>query len=260
MTKLHLLRKFSIVIPDKFIIINPVIRSGFLLFFRVGINQLSHLTEELFSKMYKAIFWDNDGVLVDTEKYYFEATRRVFKNNGLVLSKEIFVENFLKNSKGAWFILSEKGFPEKRIQDLRKERNIIYQKLLEENDLLIDGVKEVLEKLSTKYMMAIVTSSQREHFETIHKKTGVLKYFDFYLTREDYTNSKPDPEPYRKALNCSGLKSSEVVVIEDSERGLKSALSAGINCIIIPSSLTQKSNFFGAEKVLNNVCDILDYL
>ena len=105
--------------------------------------------------------------------------------------------------------------------------------------------------------MGIVTSSRKDHFEIIHKQTGFLKYFDFIVTSEDVKNTKPDPEPYLKALELSGMKKEECIVVEDSERGLRAAIAAGLKCYIIPTELTKNSDFTGAEKVLNNIKEIL---
>ena len=211
-------------------------------------------------KSLKYIFWDNDGVLVDTEKLYFEATKIVLKEEGLNLSKDIFVKNILNQSRGVWFLLEEKNYSQNKINILREKRNEIYHNFLKNEITLIPGVNETLKKCSEKFKMAIVTSSRKDHFLTTHNSTGSLKYFDFYLTRENYKISKPDPEPYLLALKQSGVASSEVIVIEDSERGLKSALSAGLKCIIIPNDLTKRSNFTGAEIILNNHSEIFDYL
>ena len=105
--------------------------------------------------------------------------------------------------------------------------------------------------------MGIVTSSRKDHFELIHRQTGFLKYFDFVVTSEDVKNTKPDPEPYLKALEISGMKKDECIVVEDSERGLRSAIAAGLKCYIIPTSLTLNSDFSRAEKILNNIKEIL---
>ena len=101
--------------------------------------------------------------------------------------------------------------------------------------------------------MGIVTSSRREHFEVIHAGTNLLPYFDFVLMREDYTHSKPDPEPYLTAMAQNGLSAEECVVIEDSERGLRAALAAGLRCIVIPQGLTRGLDFTGALAVLDDI-------
>ena len=108
--------------------------------------------------------------------------------------------------------------------------------------------------------MGIVTSSKKNHFEIIHKNSGLLKYFDFILTADNYVNSKPAPDPYLKALELSGVKKEECMVIEDSERGLKSALAAGLKCFVIPTNLTKLSDFSGAEKILTKINEVPNHL
>lgn len=205
----------------------------------------------------KAIFWDNDGVLVDTEKFYFEANRFVFSKHGVEITEEIYVENYLKNAIGAWHMLNAKGYPEEMIASIRKERNEYFAKLLEEQSEVIAGAEEVLKTLCGKVMMGIVTSSRKDHFEMIHKKTGFKKYFDFILTADELEKLKPNPDPYLKALQRSGFKKEECIIVEDSERGLKAAIAAGIKCYVIPTHLTKNSDFTGAEKILNNISEIL---
>lgn len=205
----------------------------------------------------KAVFFDNDGVLVDTEKFYFEANQFVFAKHGIELTAKDYVENFLKKGRGTWHLLKDKNYSEEMISELRAERNEIYLKLITEKSEAIDGAEEVLMRLHGKVLIGIVTSSRKDHFEAIHNRTGFKKYFDFVLTSDDTQNVKPDPEPYLKALERSGFKKDECVIIEDSERGLKAALGAGIRCYIIPTQLTRSSNFTGAEKVLSGIKEIV---
>ncbi len=210
--------------------------------------------------MIKAIFWDNDGVLVDTERLYFQACRNTFAKIGFDLTKELYVEYFLKRSEGTWHIAREKGFGEQTISELREERNYLYSGLLANETEVMDGVIETLEVLKGKVKMGIVTSSRKDHFNIIHQKSGLLKYFDFIVTGDECANTKPDPEPYIRALQKSGINNYECIVIEDSERGLKSALAAGLKCYILPTDLTKNSNFNGASKILGNVREIISEL
>ena len=108
--------------------------------------------------------------------------------------------------------------------------------------------------------MGIVTSSRRDHFELIHRSSGLLKYFDFVITASDYAKFKPNPEPYLMAVKKSGFNKKECIAIEDSERGLKSAKGAGIHCMVIPTELTRNGDFSVADKVLGNITDVLEEL
>ena len=206
--------------------------------------------------MVKAIFWDNDGVLVDTETLYFQACKETFASIGIDLSEDLYIEYFLKKGSGTWHLAEQTGMNENEIIKLRNERNKTYSNLLRDNARVIDGAEETLKKLHGKFSMGVVTSSRKDHFDIIHKKSGLLKYIDFVLTSDDYAETKPSPAPYLKAVAKTGLKKEECIVIEDSERGLRAALSAGLKCYVIPTSLTKYSDFSGAEKILNNISDV----
>ena len=204
----------------------------------------------------KAILWDNDGVLVNTEGLYYSATQEILANIGIDLTKEMFFDLFLVQGKGAWHLAEEKGFSQNEIEKLILKRNRLYTDFLKKGKLLIEGVKKTLEALHGSYQMGIVTSSRKEHFEIIHQSTGLLKYFDFFVTCEQCVNSKPHPEPYLVGVAKTGLSKEECIVIEDSERGLTSAVQAGLKCIIIPNELTKNGNFSSAYAILNHVKEI----
>lgn len=204
----------------------------------------------------KAIFWDNDGVLVDTEHLYFEATQRVLAEAGIHLTQEEYRQLFLVQGRGAWHLAEERGALPGEIERLRDRRNALYSDLLAHGPRVIDGIATVLDALHGTYVMGVVTSSRKDHFDVIHRATGLLKYFDFVLTSDDFTRVKPDPEPYRRAIERSGVRPDACVAIEDSARGLESAKGAGIRCIVVPTPLTRGSDFTGAHRVLEGVGEI----
>jgi HAD superfamily hydrolase (TIGR01509 family) len=209
------------------------------------------------ARMIKAIFWDNDGVLVDTERLYFRATQHVLATVGIPLTTVQYIDLFLVQGLGAWHLAADKGLSPSAIEQLRHERNTLYSTLLCQEPLIIAGVREVLNALHGIYVMGIVTSSEHDHFALIHQTTGLLPYFHFVLTASDYTHSKPHPEPYRLAVERSGCRQEECLVIEDSKRGLMSATEAGLRCIVVPSEFTRGSNFAGAYKVLESLTELL---
>jgi len=206
--------------------------------------------------MIKAIFWDNDGILVDTEQFYYKATKEILATVGVDLTLELFSELLLKQAKGAWHLASEKGCSDQEVKTLHKQRNENYLELLRTEEIGIEGAKEVLQQLYGKVKMCIVTSSLKESFEVIHSRTGFLEYIDFVLANGDYPLSKPDPSPYLIALEKSGLKPEECVVIEDSQRGLTAAKAAGLQCWIIPTELTKAQDMSAADKILNSIAEV----
>ena len=206
--------------------------------------------------MIKAILWDNDGVLVETEHLYFAATQHVLSSVGIPLTQAQYVELFLVEGRGAWHLAKEQGVAPIEIDRLRDERNALYGRWLLQGPRLVAGIASVLDALHNKFIMGIVTSSRKDHFDLIHQSTGLLKYFDFVLAAGDYTHSKPDPDPYLRAVERSGVGQEACVAVEDSERGLESATRAGIRCIVVPTALTRGCRFVGAHRVLESVSEI----
>ncbi len=206
--------------------------------------------------MIKALLWDNDGVLVDTEKLFYKATRDTLSTVGIHLSVEKFIEFSLVKGAGLWSFMKDSGFSHSQCEDLRNSRNRLYASLLSEQSLLIEGVPKVLEQLSTKFKMAIVTSSRLDHFEIIHRSTMILHHFEFVLTSDDYSKTKPNPEPYLLGLKKIGFKSDECLVIEDSARGLTSANKAGMKCLMIPNDLSKPETYKGDYILLDSVKEV----
>ncbi|OGV38987.1 MAG: hypothetical protein A2020_12900 [Lentisphaerae bacterium GWF2_45_14] len=208
--------------------------------------------------MLKAIFWDNDGVLVSTEHLYFESNRATLAKYGFNLSLEQFKEISLRQGKSVFELPGFTPPPEEAQKRIRDERNALFSLMLEKSQdkLLKCGVKDALERLSPTYAMGIVTSCRKEHFEIIHRETQILHYFRFIISEGDYPHSKPHPAPYLTALEKSGFEADECVVVEDSERGLAAAAAAGIKCFVIPDALTADGDFGRAFKVLENVSQL----
>jgi HAD superfamily hydrolase (TIGR01509 family) len=201
---------------------------------------------------FEALLFDNDGVLVDTEGFYFRANREVLATFGVALDRAAYVELFLRDSRGAWDLLRERGVGETQIQAARAGRDRRYVKLLGEGDLLMPGVERGLAALRGRFRMAIVTSSEPEPFAAVHARTGIRHHFEFALTRDQYDNAKPDPEPYRRAVERLGVAASRCLVVEDSERGLRAAKAAGLACWVVPTELTRDGRFDAADAVLED--------
>jgi HAD superfamily hydrolase (TIGR01509 family) len=190
----------------------------------------------------KYLLFDNDGVLVETEMWYYEANVRALFELGFELPFEKYMQ-MMAHGTTVWEEPLKSGISEEIIQKAREKRNKYYQEFLRTKDLAIDGVEELLERLSKDYSMAIVTTSRRVDFELIHSKTNITKYMDFILCEEDYTHAKPHPEPYLKAVEIFGCDKSEALIIEDSQRGLSAAVSAGIECVTVKNDFTSTHDF-----------------
>jgi HAD superfamily hydrolase (TIGR01509 family) len=201
--------------------------------------------------MLKAIFWDNDGVLVDTEELYFQATRDVLAGAGVRIGKRDFIDYGLRQGRSL-FELARDRLDDAKIELLRAERNARYADLLRAGVAAVDGVTELLHALHGRVTMGVVTSSNYEHFDLIHRSTGLLRYFDFAITNRDYARTKPHPDGYLAALAHAGVAAEACIAIEDSERGVAAAKAAGIRCIAVPRGLTRGGDYGAAYRVLHD--------
>jgi len=195
--------------------------------------------------MKKYILFDNDGVLVETEAWYFRANVEVLKTLGIDLDDTRY-RDIMVNGQSAFVLAEEQGFDTETVEKARQRRNLLYQHYLQTEELEIAGVSEVLDALKERYRMGIVTSARREDFELIHAKRGITQHMEFVLCSGEYGRSKPHPDPYLKGLSLFGGQKDEALVVEDSERGLRSAVNAGIECVIVDNHFTSKHDFSGA--------------
>lgn len=210
--------------------------------------------------MVEAILWDNDGVLVDSECLFFESTRTILAAIGVQLSLQQFLQLSMREGRSAFELAIERGWEKQEIAQLKRKRDLLYSEMLRKQTRVLPGVEETLQKLHGRMRMAVVTSSQRQHFDVMHSYTGLMPYFEFVLAREDFRETKPNPEPYLLALERLQMKADNCVAVEDSERGLAAARAAGLRCLVIPNHMTQSCDFRGATAVLPRSLAVLQAL
>jgi len=206
--------------------------------------------------MFDGIFWDNDGVLMETEHLYYQANAQALAGAGVELTLEAFCRISLRQGESV-LALAANTCDE---VELRRTRDQVYYRLLGEESRVYPGVQETLELLHGRLPMAIVTSCRRENFLQMHRSSGLLGYFDFILTREDYGASKPDPEPYRTACARAGLNPGRCLAIEDSERGVTAAALAGLAVAAIPGEMNRGGDFGAARWLLDSVDELPELL
>jgi HAD superfamily hydrolase (TIGR01509 family) len=203
--------------------------------------------------------FDHDGVLVDTEHWYYKAGERALAEIGLALDQDQYLLD-MSQGAGTWAQAKAAGVDNHTIDRLRVVRNAYYQEHLRTETVEIDGVVEALAELSHYVRMAIVTTSKRKDFELIHQGRPIRQYMDFVLVRDDYTRAKPDPEPYLIAVKRFGAAKEETLVVEDSSRGLRSAVAAGIDCAIVYNEFTKSHDFSQAHYRIQTLAELKDII
>lgn len=211
--------------------------------------------------MKKIILFDNDGVLVETEMWYYEANKTILKQElNLTLEFDTYMEIMARGGT-AWEIAQHHGIKQSVINQCRFKRDALYQTFLNTKDIAIPNVKNTLAKLSKKFKMAIITTSRRVDFDLIHKNRGIIDYMDFSLCVEEYKRAKPYPDPYLEGLKRFNAKKEETIIVEDSQRGLRSAVAAEIDCVIVHNEFTKTHDFTQAKHFINSLdqlCDLLE--
>ena len=209
-----------------------------------------------FRPMRPLIIWDNDGVLVDTEKLYFQATRETLVEVGYDLTPDIYREHFLASSQGTWHLMRQEGTAEQEITRLRAVRDERYLHLIGTEEIEVDGAEDVLRELHGDHRMAVATSTRLSHFELIHARTGFSSYFELVVTADEVPATKPDPALYRRAVERLGAAPEDCVAFEDSERGLRAAKAAGLRCWVLPSALGVNADWSEADGVLDDIAQV----
>ena len=185
----------------------------------------------------KYILFDNDGVLVETEKWYHRANVDVLELMGLKISEERYREIMI-NGQSALMIADEHGIESEVVESYRDKRNELYQHYIRTENIDIDGVGEILKRLGEKYRMGVITSSRRDDFDLIHNSRDIMSHMEFALCSGEYTRAKPHADPYLEGLALFKGQKHEAIIVEDSGRGLRSAVNAGIECVVVYNDFT----------------------
>ncbi|MFO7765725.1 MAG: HAD family phosphatase [Pelovirga sp.] len=205
--------------------------------------------------MKNIILFDHDGVLVNTEHWYYMANKRALQELGIDLPLSIYLELMADGTK-VWTLAQAVGIDDQRIDVARARRDNYYQHYLVTEDIEINGVTESLKDLSSFCRMAIITTARRVDFELIHRDRGIIDYMDFVLTVEDYPRAKPQPDPYLSGLRRFQAPPDQAIVVEDSARGLKSAVAAGIDCIVVHNNFTASHDLSAAMLKIGDIREL----
>lgn len=192
--------------------------------------------------MIKAVIFDMDGVVAETERIHIEAEVQTMSKYGIRISEDELHEYTGTTAKVMFTKLIKKYSLNTTFGKMFDEKEKVLFKLLEEGVQPTKGVVDLLFKLKKmKKKLAIASSSHRRMIEYVLKKLEIADFFDSVVGAEDITRSKPDPEIFLISARRLKVKPEECLVIEDSELGVKAAKMANMKCLgyINPSSGNQ---------------------
>ena len=210
--------------------------------------------------MLKAVIFDMDGVIVNSEPLHRKAYFDMFEEFNLNVSNRLY-ESFTGKSTSAIckelceiFDLSISH--EKLMLSKRKHFKTIF-----DNDpefQMIDGALSLIKDYFYNNLTLILASSaSMTNINRIFKKFDLDKFFKAKISGADLKESKPNPEIFIKAAKLSGFNKSECIVIEDSTNGITASKSAGIYCIGFNSPNSKNQNYDKADLVVSNFNEIM---
>ncbi len=207
--------------------------------------------------MIRAIAFDFDGLILDTEEPVYRSWLEVYQAYGEELPFERWVQIVGSTTIGfhPQHHLEERlgrSLP-KEVLDRRIDRRtelILAQKLLPGVVQHIDSAKAMGLKLG------VASSSTGDWVRGHLGRLGILDRFDCMRCRDDVAKAKPEPDLYLAVLECLGVPASEAIAIEDSPNGVIAAKRAGMRCVAIPNSITARLDLGEADLLLGSLADV----
>jgi len=199
----------------------------------------------------KAVAFDMDGLMFDTEDTYWRAASALLGRRGQVYTDELCNAVMGRPPKHCFELFKETfGFPE-TWQELQRESEDLFLEFLDDGFSTMPGLYELLEHLEQRNIpKGICTSSSLRVVSEVLRRKDMTRRFEFVLTAEDITQGKPNPEIYLKAAERFGIVPSEMLVLEDSTAGCQAAHSAGAFGIAVRAKHNVHCSLTEAKRVV----------
>lgn len=201
------------------------------------------------------VIFDFDGVIADSEPLQYAAYSRVLQDFGVSVTREEYGREWIAAGRGPEYAVKQYDLP-LTPADVKRRKNPIYHELLRAKVTLMPGVREVLQRLSRRFPIALATNSIEADARFVLDRFGLRGYFTALITRECYEEPKPAPDAFLAAAAALHREPRRCVVIEDAEKGILSAVRAGCPSIAVPNPFTQNNDFSRALKVVHSLDEV----
>ncbi len=206
----------------------------------------------------KAIIFDMDGVIVDSEPLYDQLLRYWLREHEV----DVPLDFYREVRGGTWKVVFEyiqknllKDIDPLETANDMSDRIVDY--IIQKGVPLYEGSRFAIEQLSKKYTLAVASSSHRNVVERVLEHHRLQEYFSHVTTFNDVVHPKPHPQPYAMTMAALGVQPEESVVIEDSLNGTKAGFDAGAFVYALPDHTADRSKFTSMAKVVHSFDEVL---
>lgn len=207
----------------------------------------------------KALVFDFDGTIVDTESLWYEVYNDYFREHyGVEVPIDLFARGIGSGDYDIFYELEKVFDLQLDYHAVSKQLYVIFE---DRTDSLIvrDGVLELIKTAEKNELrLAIATSSSRVYINHFLQKFHLDEYFEVLTTKDDVHQVKPHPEIYLKTIEELGVDTDEIVAIEDSYNGSKAAVSAGLTCYVVPNKVTVHGDFPQEAIILKDFTQLIE--
>lgn len=213
--------------------------------------------------MLKAVIFDMDGLMIDSERVTFEGYGISLVKRGYHDSEEFYKTTLGTTAKTTYELYKKEYGDNIPFYDILEEVHEYMENLFETKGVpLKKGLIELLQYLKdNQYKTIVATSSYRDRVNKIFDKADLHQYFDDYICGNEVENGKPNPEIFIKACEKLGVEPNEAIVLEDSEMGILAAYGAHIPVICVPDMKYPEDSYKDMTfKVVDSLYDVLEYI
>lgn len=206
-------------------------------------------------EMIRAVLWDLDGTLIDSEEYHWCAWKDALAAEGVEITREQFLATFgHRNDSVVPSLLGRPAAPEE-IARIGDSKEAAYRRMVMERGIEpLAGAAEWVRRLRRDgWKQAVASSAPRANIDCVLQVMKLASCFDALVSAEDVRRGKPDPEVFLTAAARLGVDPSRAIVVEDAAAGVESARRAGMRCIGV---LGKSGGGAGADIVVRSLSDL----
>ena len=195
---------------------------------------------------HKAVLWDLDGTLVDSEEFHWRSWRDTMRVEGVELTYEQFLASFGQRNDRILPAWLGADVDPGRVQRIGDDKEAGYRRLAEKHGLTpLPGAREWLSTLrASGWKQAIASSAPRMNVEMMLRVAGIEGCFDAIVSADDVTIGKPDPQVFLKAAEKVGVSPARCIVVEDAAAGIEGARRAGMRSIGVTKNARLDADVF----------------